>query len=365
MNVAGLAREFDLPPSRIIDLCSRLDIDATWAGAELSRSDEARLRARLERDQIQASPDHLPPTAVGSYPGLTDDEIPDHPAPGFVFAGDTLASTADDGEPSQESRPLPRSGQQNRNFDPSLRPALVATVLAAGALVAAEVLDLAPVVLAGWIFATVCLVVVIVSANRARYRISTHPERRRGLPLALALLAVAILGLAGLALGTWTVVRSAPAAQAPLGLGELRSVNHLRWGYQRLMVIADNGWSRPAKDPGTCWEAAGSDDEPRNEHRIEHGAKRVSCDAEHQFEVLVVAAVNRDADAPYPGPERLETEALSRCEDLSDVLVADAPDELVLLAEIPTREGWESGDHDVTCVSALPRDEPLRARTGS
>ena len=177
--------------------------------------------------------------------------------------------------------------------------------------------------------------------------------------MALALLVVAVVGIAGLSLGTWTVVRSAPAAQAPLGMGDLGSVKHLRWGFQRVKLIADNGWTRPAKDPGTCWEAAEPDDEPRNGRRVEHGFERVSCEADHQYEVLVVSAIDRDADAPYPGADRLEVQALERCDDLSEVLVPDAPDELVLRAEIPTREGWESGDHDVTCVSALPRDEPL------
>lgn len=373
MNVADLARELDLPPSRVIDLCARLGIDATWAGADLSPLDEEALRTNLGGESTGAdgprradvghqlgTSEALPPTAVGSYPGLADDSIPEHPTPGFVFAGDALAGSDAEPEAGVDSKPGQAGPNPVRTFDPSLRTAVVATALAAVAVVAAEVLDRAPVALVGWLLAALCFLTVLVAANRARYRISTHPERRRGRPLAVGLLLVAVLGLGGLALGTWTVVRSAPAAQAPLGMGDLQSVQHLRWGYQRLMVIADNGWSRPAKDAGTCWEASGPSDEPRMEERLEHGYERVSCNSEHQFEVLAAFSVNRDADAPYPGVDALADEALRRCEGALDGLVADAPDDLFLVAEVPTREGWEAGDHDVTCVSALLREEPLR-----
>jgi hypothetical protein len=206
-----------------------------------------------------------------------------------------------------------------------------------------------------WVAATILLLVSLVCGNRARYRITTHPNQRRGLPLAVVIIVGALLGLVGLGTATWTVMRAAPAAQAPLGLGDVDSVQRLRWGYQRLSVISDHGWQRPAKDAGTCWETVRHDDEPRRAERVAVGTDNdISCRAAHQFEVLEVFAPDRDADSPYPGPAELKAAAVERC--AADVKALAPGGRLAV--EYPTKQGWNDADHDVACVIDL-------AHTGS
>jgi hypothetical protein len=245
-----------------------------------------------------------------------------------------------------------------RRIDAAVRPGAIALVLAAAALVGSNTLDEPFLIALLWVFGGVALIIAILSGNRARYRITTHPEQRSGLIPAVLILVAGVVGLAGLVAATVITVREAPAADAPLGIGELNAVDHARWGYLRLTKVADTGWERPAKDADTCWEVEASD-EPRREDRVELGGRRVSCDLPHGYEVLAVFAVNRDADAPYPGEAELTEIALERCEPKVD-RIKNPPAGLRIAAEYPTEAGWDDGDHDVACVAVVERETPLR-----
>ncbi|HEX2578581.1 MAG TPA: hypothetical protein VHK88_19720, partial [Aquihabitans sp.] len=47
MNVADLAKDLEVAPSTVLEGCQRLGIAAGWAGAELTASEQATLRAAL------------------------------------------------------------------------------------------------------------------------------------------------------------------------------------------------------------------------------------------------------------------------------------------------------------------------------
>ncbi|MCU1496339.1 MAG: Septum formation [Acidimicrobiales bacterium] len=312
----------------------------------------------------------LPPTAVGSHPGLVEEfsavEAGRQREDALAGLGRTGPITAPGSGPVAGG-PIPTveadigrhldTTVQDRHLDPSIRPATVALVLAVAAAVGGNMLDTAALILPCWLAVAVLLVIAAVSANRARYRITTHPDRRAGLPMAIVVLVVAVLGIATFGGAVWTVVRSAPAADAPLGLGDISSVQHLRWGYQRVSTIADTGWERPSKDVGTCWKAV-NPDKPvvRREHRVEQGGARVSCTQSHAFEVVQVISVNHDADAPYPGAASLQATGARRCEA---VMGKVAPKGSLAFYEHPDAEGWDAGDHDVACVVMARRSEPL------
>ncbi|MEZ5177035.1 MAG: septum formation family protein [Acidimicrobiales bacterium] len=142
-----------------------------------------------------------------------------------------------------------------------------------------------------------------------------------------------------------------------MGIGDLNSVDHVRWGYRRLTNVANTGWERPAKDEGTCWETEARK-KPRREERVELGGAQVSCDSVHGFEVLGVFSVNHDTDAPYPGKAELTRIAVARCQPKVDRVRSSAP--FTVGVEYPSETGWVDGDHDVACVAIVERDAPLR-----
>lgn len=407
MKVNELAKELELPTSVVLEQCLRLGIDASWAGSDLGATDLVVLRAELANDDHREvapvapvapvaadAPDDVaetpaedpkpepdpeleavgaraggsggaaavPPTAVGSMPEMTD-ELMDAAKHGAAdpmdrrFAGAVNANRPP--SVATDRSKIGASATAKRRYDAAIRPGVIALILAIAAVVAANAVDQPAVIAALWLGATVALVVALLSGNKARYRVTTHPEQRRGLIAAIVLMVASILGLVGLGTAVWTVVRSAPADQAPMGLGDLNSVNHARWGYQRTKVIADTGWERPAKDVGTCWAPEnGSKQEPRRGERVEVGEDQVDCDSPHTYEVIGTHSVNHDADAAYPGVAALKKTALARCAD-EVAKIKRPPVGMRVVVEYPTSTGYADGDHDVTCVVVASRDVPL------
>lgn len=413
LKVSELAGQLQLPASVVLEQCLRLGIDATWAGADLSPAQVAILEAELAHEDSSTAPAvpsapsvpepdpvvepadvpapvaagvgagstgdapaavdpaavdpaalPVPPTAVGSMPEMTDalmrDAADNAGGAPRTFAGRDLGS-GDRVPPSvaaERSSGRIATTPHRRRLDAAIRPGAIALVLAAVAVLGSNSLDEPFLIALLWVFGLVALVIAALSGNRARYRITTHPEQRRGLVPAVVILVAALLGLAGLITATVVTVRSTPAADAPLGLGDLNAVQHARWGYRRLTKVANTGWERPAKDAGSCWEEA-ADDDPRREDRVEVGGPQVSCDTPHGYEVLAVFAVNNDADAAYPGEAALTKLTLARCAPKVE-RVKNPPADFKLFVEYPTERGWVDGDHDVACVAFAVREAPLR-----
>ena len=164
-----------------------------------------------------------------------------------------------------------------------------------------------------------------------------------------------------IATSVYASVRTAPAEGAPLGARE--SVARARWGWERLDRIRHEGWKRPAKDAGTCWVV--DSDVERDVERVEVGTRLVACGEQHTVQVVRVFAVDRDADARYPGADELQAMAVDRCgalvEGLLDAKGDRAAIDGVLLGEVPTAAGWNHADHDVACaVVTAPRKGALR-----
>lgn len=249
-----------------------------------------------------------------------------------------------------------------------MRPGFVAVIVALASLVGSNFVDHPMAILGLWALAAASLVVALVSGNRARYRITTHPDKHGGLVISAGFLAVAVVTTVMLALGVWTVVRSAPlrsapvrsapTASAPLGIGDQSPVQILRWNVQRVLAIKEAGWQRPAKEAGMCWTVR-ADETSRDANRVEIGARDIDCDADHDVEVLDVYRLNQDADVAYPGVPRLQAHALDRCTEAVGRLVDDAPADLELQIEYPTQQGWADADYDVACVAVVSRQGSL------
>ncbi len=372
MKVSELAQSLELPASAVLDQCERLGLDAGWAGAELSATDVAVLQAELASEDPVASTPPVPPTteawpaasathepsglsspsAVGSIPGLVDEleARPIEPAPAPRLPGGIGAAPA----PAAAATPPSPDGERptftkSRRWEPSLRPAVVGLVIAAAAFVASNAVEHPVAIVALWVVVVVALVVSLLGGNRARYHITNHPDQRKGLGLAVVALVLAVAATVGFGAVLWTTFRTEPPRDAPAGLGDLSSVQRTRWSQQRLWAVMTNGWHRPAKDVGTCWEA---DDSGRGqEERVEVGGDSVDCSDPHGFEVIGAYAVDRDADSPYPGVDALRQFALDRCQAAQQDLRA-RPEGLNFVVEYPTEKGWDDADHDVTCVAA-------------
>ena len=407
MKVSDLAADLEVPASTILDQCQRFGIDATWAGAELSGADVVVLRAELATEDpidltgtddpaadstpvaevastasaasaagVEASAAQggeatpsaaaVPPTAVGSMPELLDEITPDpepEPEPaspnvragGFAMAGAEGMGT----EPGATRPPRPKDAPVERRLERSVRRSIVALVAAVAFFVASNYTDLAAVVAVLWLFTAVALLVAFVDGFRGRRRVQTHPERLHGVVLGTLSVVLAIGGLVGLTTAVLTVTGDDPAADAPASIGDLQSVQVARWGFQRAERLKENGWNQPAREIGSCWTVNASSE--RDEQRVELDLpRRVSCETEHTMQVMDVFAVNRDADAAYPGTAKLLVLAQDECESISQRLTKKGID-FTMKAEYPTEVGWGEGDHDVACVVVTPvRADPLR-----
>ena len=406
MRVVDLAQELEVPPSEVLQACQRLAIDATWAGAELSASDAIVLRAELANSSsldlteptaaapaATGAPGAMPPPAVGSMPELldelapgapqadvaagadggagTDDAVPMAPTAGPLqrgagpLPGGPVPSGAAPVRPSARSGAAGRKAKREHRFDRGVRSSVIALALALAAIVGSSWLEGPWFVAALWAFALLAVVIGLVLAGKAWYRSSTHPDRIRGTWMAVVLVAVAALFLVGLGASAYVVLRSAPAADAPLGIGELNAVERLRWGRHRIAVMRHTGWESAAKEVGSCWKDArrSSDDQvtKRREDRVEFGQNRTSCNDRHRSEVLAQWPADKDADSAFPGAAELERRFLQRCQEVladrrASALRAGRPPlpNVGVRIEHPTEEGWERGDHDVACVADDP-----------
>jgi hypothetical protein len=388
VKVSELAEELGVPASAVLEQCQRFGIDAGWAGAELGGADVVVLRAELGAGDapLDLTPADL--TSVPSVPSVPDEELEPPASSGAApedAAGDTSPPTlgisavatapstvpptvpptvASDAVGADAARPGRRTTE--RRTDRSARVALWASAIAAVALGGAELVgnrdgNAAVVVWLLWLVGAVAAIVALWSANRARRRVQTHPEGTKGLGLAAIAASVAVAATVVLGVSVVAAVGDAPAADAPLGLGERASVVDARWGYHRVRRIADDGWRRPSKDVGTCWFI----DEriERDRDRVELGSERRSCQRDHVVEIVDVYAFDRDADTPFPGQEALQRDARERCGPLAAELLApdgEEPIEGTLLAEHPTEQGWARADRDIACaVVTAPRRGPL------
>ena len=423
MKVSELAEELDVPASAVIEQCQRFGLDATWAGAELGRSDVVILRAELarsdpphgghadaveepaaidadadgpptetlatvdapdapdaptqavDRSEAAEKPPRVSPASAASMPELFEgDEAPDpaiaavaRPNPGgFDFAGSGRPEP-DGQDPSADEGRAPAA--RNRIFDRGIRTSALALALALVVLVATNLWVASPWALgAAWIVAAVAVLSSTVQAAKARYRSSTHPDRIAGTYLATTLTALGVLAVVVFGLAIWTVVRSQPSADAPLGLSRPASVSHLRWGYARLRLASDHGWFPPAKDPGSCWTDrdpnASDAGEPRRADRVEVGFESAACTDSHPYEVFDRWSVTMVRDSPYPGVEVFDLMATGRCgariERWNVGTATRPPAGATLKVEYPTAEAWARGDHDLTCVAVTaPRSTAL------
>lgn len=377
MNVSELAEELGVAPSTVLEQCKRAGIEASWAGAELSGSDVIVLRAELASadapldltgdDEEQERPADAPPVdPPGALPPTSAASIPEHAWDDASAAGD--GSEAQAAEPAAGRVPGPGMGAPvaagaatvqtkppeerrttPRRLDKAVRGGLVALVVAVVALLAGEVVDNAWAIWALWLVALFALLVALWNGNAGRRHVTTHPERLKGLGLAVGTMVLAIgLGI-GLVASAAAAVGDDPAADAPLG--DRDSVATARWGYQRLLRIQDEGWMRPAKEAGTCWRV--DEDIERDVDRVEVGTDQVDCADRHEVQIIRVYAYDRDADSAYPGLDALAEDARDRCADEAEELLAgdgDEPVSGVLFAEVPTEDGWADADHDVACA---------------
>lgn len=396
MKVAELAAELEVPTSTILAQCQRFGIDAAWAGAELSGADVVVIRAELAADEpldltgvepsgddaMDGSPETvavgaaatdgaaeapgpaagaLPPTAVGSMPGIIDDVTPEPEpdtdpsgrAPGFAMAGSGAGGSVD---PNATRRVAPRPAPTKRRLDRSARNSVFALIVAVACFVGSNFVDLAVFVVLLWLLTALSLVIAVYDGIRGRRRVQTHPDRYRGLWLSVVSVVVAVAGIIGLTVTVAAVVGDAPAANAPLGVGDLDSVQLARWGYQRSSRYADNGWSQPARAEDSCWSidtrSGDSDDNQRVE--VEDLTDERRCNGPHTVEVVKAFAINRDADASYPGPDGILLVAKDVCEPIFEKLAAKGVT-AEFKTEYPTENGWRDGDHDVSCLAVTER----------
>ncbi|HWJ97918.1 MAG TPA: hypothetical protein VNQ33_07135 [Acidimicrobiales bacterium] len=397
MKVSELADELEVPTSTVLAQCQRFGIDASWAGAELSGADVVVLRSELASgapidltpadpveepvavaagsaspaprpsmpaagaeapptdpappDGSTGDPADLPPTAVGSMPDVAAEVTPDAEPVASAPTGPGGHQGRAGGPLTPDgSRPVaPRTPPAAPRFDRAVRGSVIALVVAAGAYAGSNVVDLAVVVALLWLVAAVALVVAVIDAIRGRRHALTHPDRVRGAWLATFALLFAVAGIIGLTASVLAVTADDPA-DAPLDLSDLGSVQVARWGYQRTSLLAGNGWRQVARDSGSCWRHEDRRNE-RAEDRVEATKANVSdtCQQGHTLEVVKVFAYDRDADAPYPGADKILIAAQEKCADV----FAQVQEELSSVktdVEYPTEVGWGDADHDVACT---------------
>lgn len=384
MKVSELAEELGVPASAVLEQCKRIGIDASWAGAELGGGDVVVLRAELAAADAPldltpadapeapgtpegaAAPDDPAPVDPGSSEGAPSEPVPAGPPPTSVASMPDAAGTPEAPAPTSRipgagaaapasaatvaRRPEADRRQTERRLDKAVRGGLAALAVAVAALVAGELLSSPFAIWSLWLLTAIAAVVALWNGNAGRRHVTTHPERYKGLGLSVLIMVLAIALIIGVGASVSAAIGDDPAADAPLG--DRDSVASARWGYQRLSRIVSEGWDQPAKEAGTCWIV--DDDVERDVERIEAGTDNVNCRSSHTVEVVRVYAINRDADAPYPGRDALQADAERRCgklvADLLDPEGDGSPIEGVLFAEIPTEDGWAEADRDIGCT---------------
>jgi hypothetical protein len=264
-------------------------------------------------------------------------------------------------DPNATRRVAPREAPAERRLAHQARNAVIALAIGIACFAASNFTELAAVVAGLWLVAAISFVVAALDGFRGRRRAQVHPERFRGVWLGTISLVLAIGALVGLTGAVLAVVGDDPAADAPASLGDLQSVQVGRWGYQRVQRFSDNSWTQPAREEGSCW--AVDDDKSRDEQRVEQAAHAdsTSCKQRHTLQAMKVFAVDRDADARYPGAAALLVLGQKECKAIAERLAAKDVD-FVMKVEYPTEVGWGQADHDVACVAVTPeRSAPLGA----
>jgi hypothetical protein len=346
VTVVDLAASLDRPVAEVLDAARDLGIEAESGGSELGSADADRVRRSLSgirRGMVPTSAGSVPSLvaasdaaadAAGAADGAASSAVPSS----FRVPGAAPLATEVAAAPAPVRRPP---------LDPSVRPAVVAAGIAVVSLVVGELVGSTALLYVLTPLALLTSIVAVVSGNRARYHITNHPEKHRGLAFGVGALAIGLVLLVGFGLTAWAVVRSQPAADLPLGLGKTTTVEKLRWSYQRFRLLEDNGWHRPAPDAGSCFS-----DHPANEEAVESdgrsafNADRIACSAEHRYEVLGVYAVDPKPDVAYDVAS-VRTRAMARCKaEFSDRLPAGAQ----LQLDVPTAASWDRADHDVSCL---------------
>lgn len=411
MKVADLAADLEVPASTVLDQCQRFGIDASWSGAELRNSDVAILRAELAvadpaelvvndpsptpgeaRPSVEVDPGAskgtaaeaidasdpgavadgrsaasspvMAPSAVGSMPELLDEITPEpEPEPNArADGGSGYAGAGGEGggvDPNATRRVSPPPAPAKRRLEKRARNSVIALVIAVACFSASNSTEVAAIVVVLWVLTALALGVAVFDGVRGRRRVQVHPDRLHGLWLATVSLVLACGGLVGLTTAVFATVGDAPATEAPAGVGDLQSVQVARWGYQRASRLADNGWKQPARIDGSCW--AVDSGRTRDEQRVEiaDATDGTSCTSKHTMQVMKVFALQRDADAPYPGDAKLLLAGQEACRSIGERLAAkDVSFEMKV--EYPTEVGWGDGDHDVACVAVTPvRTAPL------
>ena len=299
----------------------------------------------------------LPPTAVGSWPALADELVHDS---GQTLGDSPIPDRAAVPLPTELRKPARRDARlaTRRKYRRSTKTAIKAFVVAIVVLVGANAMHQPAAVVVLWLVAGTMFVATVVAANRARNHIASPPDGVMRVVASLALMVLGVVGFIGVGLGAWTVLRAEPADDAPLGIGSLSSVRDLRWGYQRLSLIAATDWERPAKDDGSCWRLTTDVAESRRPERVETNGRLVRCQLVHTVEVIDAFAPNRDADAAFPGAAELNALAFKRCGPalaaLNEANVADPTAKATLQIERPTEVGWDDADHDLVCLAITP-----------
>jgi hypothetical protein len=295
-------------------------------------------------DEVTPDPEVEPPSAAEPGPGPAPQPV----GPSTYFD--------EQGNRRVGARPAPAT----RTLERAAVNAIGWAVLGIALIGASNLIGNPWVVALLWLGAAFSFAVAVFDGNRARRSITTHPDRRRGLPFAVV---GGVLGVAGLVAVTslvYLAVRDEPAADAPLGAGDLPAVDSARWGYLRITRIIDEGWSTPAKPEGSCWEVE-PDLEVRDDERIEVGNRIRPCTTSHTVEIARVFPMSREADAPYPSAAEVIAEVEVRCARLWDEAreAADGQD-VQLRPEVPTEEGWRRGDRDIACALVTsPREGAL------
>lgn len=358
-TVAELARALDLPPSAVLDQCHRFGIPATWAGAGLGDDDIARLRLALVHpaDEAGEAADQASPASTAAARPTTGASQIDPTAVQPSTADEAGGRRAErPGElpppaPGDDRRALstapPLDAKPDRRLDRSTRHAVI-WLLVASALLGVSLAVRSPwAIWPLWFAGAGALAFALFDANRGRRQAVLHPERFRGLGVAVTVLIAGTALGAALVAGVAAAVRSEPASDVPV-VGDLESVSSARWGFHRVVVVAGHGWRSPAKRVGTCWRFDPDGAGPRQVDRVEVGDDRIACERPHIVEVLSVFSMGADVDAPYPGLEGFLAEAEQRCADAMARIEREGTG--ALLVEYPTEEGWADADHDVACA---------------
>ena len=105
--------------------------------------------------------------------------------------------------------------------------------------------------------------------------------------------------------------------------------------------------SEPLAPVGACYN------QDRDSAGIATGFEIVSCDEEHEFEMIGTGEYPAEPDAPYPDAKMTEEQATKICRPLFESYVGIDYDrsDLYFWYYIPTSGSWAAGDRLVECAA--------------